>query len=97
MTFLELIEKYIKNLYGIDLFEKAGWNVSATPAQAWLNLIFSGLATLIGFFVLYRFAFGDIWKISQIPSAFDGQEIRFYFVGPQRGKSHRKSDRFHLG
>jgi cellulose synthase/poly-beta-1,6-N-acetylglucosamine synthase-like glycosyltransferase len=57
MTFLELIEKYIKNLYGIDLFEKAGWNVSATPAQAWLNLIFSGLATLIGFFVLYRFVY----------------------------------------
>lgn len=57
MQFWELIVNYLKNLFGLDLFEKAAALGINPPPQAYLNLIFSSLSTLIGIFVAYRFVY----------------------------------------
>ena len=48
------IKNYFYSLFGLDLLLKAVHDGTPIPAQAWLNLIFSSIATFLSFFAIYQ-------------------------------------------
>ncbi|MBP5091983.1 MAG: glycosyltransferase family 2 protein [Bacilli bacterium] len=53
-TLIEKLKGYFFNLFGLDLLIEALEENKPVPAQAWLNLFFSSIATFLSFFVIYQ-------------------------------------------